>query len=83
MTDFGRIPQYASYIAQDPFRHGLQFPAVVNELGGLLKKRILDVDTGDGLSPRLIAREGVSLVMTRQSKKSQKRRRTKTRKNWM
>jgi 2-polyprenyl-3-methyl-5-hydroxy-6-metoxy-1,4-benzoquinol methylase len=61
MTDFGKIPQYASYIAKDPFRHGLQFPAVVNELGGL-KKRILDVGTGDGLFPRLMAREGAVVV---------------------
>jgi 2-polyprenyl-3-methyl-5-hydroxy-6-metoxy-1,4-benzoquinol methylase len=62
MTDFAKIPQYASYIAQYPFRHGLQFPAVVNELGGLLKKRILDVGTGDGLFPRLMAREGAFVV---------------------
>jgi 2-polyprenyl-3-methyl-5-hydroxy-6-metoxy-1,4-benzoquinol methylase len=61
MTDFGTIPQYASYVAQDPFRHGLQFPAVMNELGGL-KKRILDVGTGDGLFPRLMAREGAVVV---------------------
>jgi len=61
MTDFGKIPQYASYIAQDPFRHGLQFPAVTSELGGL-KKRILDVGTGDGLFPRLMAREGAFVV---------------------
>jgi len=61
MTDFGKIPQYASYIAQDPFRNGLQFPAVTSELGGL-KKRILDVGTGDGLFPRLMAREGAFVV---------------------
>jgi SAM-dependent methyltransferase len=61
MTDFGKIPQYSSYVAKDPFRHGLQFPAVMNELGGL-KKRILDVGTGDGLFPRLMAREGASVV---------------------
>jgi 2-polyprenyl-3-methyl-5-hydroxy-6-metoxy-1,4-benzoquinol methylase len=61
MTDFGKIPQYASYIATDPFRHGLQFPAITNELGSL-RKRILDVGTGDGLFPRLLAREGASVV---------------------
>ena len=61
ITDFGAIPQYASYVAQDPFRHGLQFPAVMNELGSL-KKRILDVGTGDGLFPRLMAREGAIVV---------------------
>jgi len=61
MTDFGRIPQYASYVARDPFRHGLQFPAVISELGDL-KKRILDVGTGDGLLPRLLAREGAVVV---------------------
>ena len=61
MTDFATIPQYASYVAQDPFRHGLQFPAVMNELGGL-NKRILDVGTGDGLFPRLMAREGAVVV---------------------
>lgn len=61
MTDFGTIPQYASYVAQDPFRHGLQFPAVMNELGSL-KKRILDVGTGEGLFPRLMAREGAYVV---------------------
>jgi len=60
-TDFGKIPQYGSYIARDPFRHGLQFPAVMGELGGL-KKRILDVGTGDGLFPRLMAREGAVVV---------------------
>jgi len=61
ITDFGKIPQYSSYIAQDPFRHGLQFPAVVNELGGL-RKRILDVGTGDGLFSRLMARAGAVIV---------------------
>jgi SAM-dependent methyltransferase len=61
MTDFGKIPQYSSYIARDPFRHGLQFPAIMIELGSL-KKRILDVGTGDGLFPRLMAREGASVV---------------------
>jgi len=61
MTDFGKIPQYSSYVASDPFRHGLQFPAVVNELGDL-HKRILDVGTGDGLFPRLMASEGATVV---------------------
>jgi 2-polyprenyl-3-methyl-5-hydroxy-6-metoxy-1,4-benzoquinol methylase len=61
MSDFGRMPQYASYVAQDPFRHGLHFPAVVSELGGL-HKRILDVGTGDGLFSRLMAREGAIVV---------------------
>jgi SAM-dependent methyltransferase len=61
MTNFGKIPQYSSYIAKDPFRLGLQFPAVVNELGSL-KQRILDVGTGDGLFPRLMAREGARVV---------------------
>jgi SAM-dependent methyltransferase len=61
MTNFGTIPQYSSYIAKDPFRHGLQFPAIVNELGGL-KQRILDIGTGDGIFPRLMAREGARVV---------------------
>src|SRR5262245_30312649 len=61
MTDFGKIPQYASYVARDPFRHGLQFPAVLNELGGL-KKRVLDVGTVVGLFPILMAREGAVVV---------------------
>jgi 2-polyprenyl-3-methyl-5-hydroxy-6-metoxy-1,4-benzoquinol methylase len=61
MTDFEKIPQYASYVARDPFRHGLQFPAIVNELGGL-NKRVLDVGTGDGLFPRLMARAGADVV---------------------
>jgi 2-polyprenyl-3-methyl-5-hydroxy-6-metoxy-1,4-benzoquinol methylase len=61
MTDFGNIPQYSSYIATDPFRHGLQFPAIISELGSL-RKRILDVGTGDGLFPRLLAREGATVV---------------------
>jgi 2-polyprenyl-3-methyl-5-hydroxy-6-metoxy-1,4-benzoquinol methylase len=61
MTDFGKIPQYSAYVAHDPFRHGLQFPAVVNELGGP-KKRVLDVGTGDGLFSRLMAREGAVVV---------------------
>jgi len=61
MTDFGQIPQYASYVAQDPFRHGLHFPAVVHELDGL-NKRILDVGTGPGLFSRLMARAGASVV---------------------
>src|SRR5262249_47585788 len=61
MSDFGRIPQYASYVARDPFRHGLHFPAVVSELGGL-QRRILDVGSGDGLFSRLMAREGAIVV---------------------
>src|SRR3974390_127092 len=62
LTDFGKIPQYSSYIARDPFRHGLHFPAVINELGGLKSKRILDIGTGDGLFSRLMAREGAVVV---------------------
>ena len=61
MTDFAKLPQYASYVARDPFRHGLQFPAVMDGVGSL-KKRILDVGTGDGLFPRLMARAGASVV---------------------
>jgi 2-polyprenyl-3-methyl-5-hydroxy-6-metoxy-1,4-benzoquinol methylase len=60
-TDFGKIPQYSSYIAKDPFRHGLQFPAITNELGSL-QQRILDVGTGDGLFPRLLAQQGACVV---------------------
>jgi 2-polyprenyl-3-methyl-5-hydroxy-6-metoxy-1,4-benzoquinol methylase len=57
----GTNPLYSSYFAKDPFRYGLQFPAVMNELGSL-KKRILDVGTGDGLFPRLMARKGARVV---------------------
>jgi 2-polyprenyl-3-methyl-5-hydroxy-6-metoxy-1,4-benzoquinol methylase len=60
-TDFGKIPQYSSYIANDPFRYGLQFPAITNELGSL-KQRILDVGTGDGFFPRLLAQQGACVV---------------------
>jgi toxoflavin synthase len=58
---FGTNRQYSSYFAKDPFRHGLQFPAIMHELGSL-KKRILDVGTGDGLFPRLMARKGARVV---------------------
>ena len=61
MTDFGKFPQYSSYMAKDPVKHGLQLPAVMHELGSL-KKRILDVGTGDGLFPRLMARKGARVV---------------------
>jgi MFS transporter, OFA family, oxalate/formate antiporter len=61
VTDFGEIPQYASYVATDPFRHGLQFPAILRELGSV-QQRILDVGTGDGLFPRLLARQGASVI---------------------
>jgi SAM-dependent methyltransferase len=62
MTDFDQMANYASYIKADPFRRGLHFPAVEEELGELNKKRILDIGCGDGLFPRLLAERGASVV---------------------
>jgi len=62
MTDFGKMKKYASYIAKDPFRRGLHYPAVEEVLGDLTNKRILDVGCGDGLFPRLLAGRGASVV---------------------
>jgi toxoflavin synthase len=62
MTDFGQMRNYADYIQKDPFRRGLHYPAVEEVLGELKEKRILDVGCGDGLFPRLLARQGASVV---------------------
>ncbi len=61
MTDFGKIKDYAAFVQQDPFRNGLHYPAVVQELGDV-KKRILDVGCGDGRFPRILAAQGASVV---------------------
>jgi 2-polyprenyl-3-methyl-5-hydroxy-6-metoxy-1,4-benzoquinol methylase len=62
MTDFDQMTNYANYIKDDPFRRGLHFPAVEEELGDLNRKRILDIGCGDGLFPRLLAERGASVV---------------------
>jgi SAM-dependent methyltransferase len=69
MTDFGRFSaasagspeEYENYIRKDPYRMGLHYPAVMEQVGDL-RKRILDVGTGDGLFPRLLAKLGASVV---------------------
>jgi SAM-dependent methyltransferase len=69
MTDFGRFSaasagspeEYETYIQRDPYRMGLHYPAVMEQVGDL-RKRILDVGTGDGLFPRLLAKLGASVV---------------------
>jgi cyclopropane fatty-acyl-phospholipid synthase-like methyltransferase len=56
------MKKYADYNRKDPFRRGLHYPAVLEVLGDLNKKRILDIGCGDGLFPRLLATEGASVV---------------------
>ena len=61
MTDFGKIEGYAAFVAQDPFRNGLHYPTVLQQIGDM-KKRILDVGCGDGRFPRLMAQKGASVT---------------------
>jgi 2-polyprenyl-3-methyl-5-hydroxy-6-metoxy-1,4-benzoquinol methylase len=61
MTDWGKIEIYGSFIEKDPFRMGLHYPAVQQEVG-TAKKRILDVGCGDGLFARLLAAQGACVV---------------------
>jgi 2-polyprenyl-3-methyl-5-hydroxy-6-metoxy-1,4-benzoquinol methylase len=62
MTDFGKIKDYGDFVRQDPFRNGLHYPAVLQKLGRVSKRRILDVGCGDGRFPRLMAEQGASVV---------------------
>jgi len=70
MSDFGAFSDrstgspggYRTYIEQDPHRRGLHYPAVISEIGDLDSKHILDVGTGDGQLPRLLAQEGATVV---------------------
>ncbi len=71
MTEFGEFSArspgdpgtYATYIENDPFRRGLHYPAVMAELGDLTDKRVVDLGTGDGQLPRLLAAQaGASVV---------------------
>ncbi len=61
-TDFGKIKEYANFVAQDPFRNGLHYPAILRILGLVKDKNILDVGCGDGLFTRMLAEKGASLV---------------------
>ena len=61
MTDWGKIAGYGAFIAQDPFRIGLHYPAVQRELGDV-RKRILDIGCGDGLFAMLLAVQGARVV---------------------
>jgi toxoflavin synthase len=62
MTDFDQVTNYTDYIKDDPFRRGLHFPAIEEELGDLNKKRILEIGCGDGLFSRLLAERGAAVV---------------------
>jgi len=70
MSDFGTFSDrstgspggYRSYIERDPYRRGLHYPAVMAEIGDLAGKRIVDVGTGDGQLPRLLAQEGATVL---------------------
>src|SRR5262245_5824601 len=61
MTDWGKIGIYGSFIRKDPFRMGLHFPAVLEQLGDA-RKRILDVGCNDGLFPGLLAARGAAVL---------------------
>ncbi|HEY2529418.1 MAG TPA: class I SAM-dependent methyltransferase [Xanthobacteraceae bacterium] len=62
MTDFGKIPEYGLYVATDEYRSGLHYPAVIQELGEIRGKRILDVGTGNSPFPHLLAKKGAFVV---------------------
>jgi 2-polyprenyl-3-methyl-5-hydroxy-6-metoxy-1,4-benzoquinol methylase len=62
MTDFSKIPEYGQYVDADEYRSGLLYPAVIQELGELHVKRILDVGTGNSPFPHLLAKEGAFVL---------------------
>jgi len=62
MTDFEQIPDYGRYVATDEYRSGLLYPAVIQELGELCGKRILDIGTGNSPFPELVAKQGAFVV---------------------
>jgi SAM-dependent methyltransferase len=62
MTDFSQIPEYGRYADTDEYRSGLMYPAVLEELGELRGKRILDIGTGNSPFPRLMAHQGAAVV---------------------
>ena len=60
MTDFGAIEQYADFVAQDRFRNGLHYPAVIPV--DTTHQRILDIGCGDGRLPRILAARGARVA---------------------
>ena len=62
MTDFGKIEQYGDFVEQDPFRNGLHYPAVLEQLGDVRDRLILDIGCGDGRLPRMLAASGARVV---------------------
>jgi 2-polyprenyl-3-methyl-5-hydroxy-6-metoxy-1,4-benzoquinol methylase len=62
MTDFNDLPRYGNDVRRDPFRFGLQYPAIGAELGDIGGKLVLDVGCGDSELPILLARSGASVV---------------------
>jgi 2-polyprenyl-3-methyl-5-hydroxy-6-metoxy-1,4-benzoquinol methylase len=62
MTDFNDLPHYGDLVRRDPFRFGLQYPAIGAELGDIGGKLVLDVGCGDSELPMLLTRSGASVV---------------------
>ena len=61
LSEAEKAAAYQQFVKDDPYRHQLQYPAVLDALGDVAGKRILDIGCGEGTFARMLSERGASV----------------------